>query len=216
MTGEGARLAAGFVLAGGRSSRMGRDKALVEFRGRPLIELAVSTLRAAGLDVRIAGSRSALDLYGEAVIDGFTDAGPLGGVEAALRDSRAEWNVFLPVDMPLMPTGLIEILVERARLTGVAVTLASLRGKLEPFPVVLNQDALGLIVERLKGGLAGCQSAWRALGEIGGMDLVAVEALVQCGRCVHEEGWPAHWWFEGANTPGELGWMEKQLLTTSR
>jgi len=51
---------AGFVLAGGLSSRMGTDKALVEFDGQPMICRAIEILRAAGLPVSIAGARSSL------------------------------------------------------------------------------------------------------------------------------------------------------------
>lgn len=49
--------AVGFVLAGGKSSRMGTDKALLEFRGEPLIARAIGILKAVGLPVCIAGAR---------------------------------------------------------------------------------------------------------------------------------------------------------------
>ncbi len=53
----------GFVLAGGRSSRMGRDKALAMFGGRPLIEIALEMLREAGLNAAIAGGRSGFERF---------------------------------------------------------------------------------------------------------------------------------------------------------
>ena len=76
--------AAGFVLAGGQSSRMGMDKALVEFRGLPLVVHALNILRAAGLSASIAGARSDLKKYASVISDFDTPEGPLGGICAAM------------------------------------------------------------------------------------------------------------------------------------
>ena len=83
--------AAGFVLAGGQSSRMGSDKALVEFGGRPLIAHAVGILRTAGLSVSIAGARAeiraSLESYAPVIPDAEAGRGPLGGICAALKST---------------------------------------------------------------------------------------------------------------------------------
>ena len=99
--------AVGFVLAGGRSTRMGTDKALIEFRGRPLITHALGILKAAGLSASIAGAQPALSTYAPLVPDRDPDHGPLGGVCAALASTPALWAVFVPVDLPLLPASLI-------------------------------------------------------------------------------------------------------------
>ena len=65
--------AAGFILAGGRSSRMGTDKTLALIAGKPLIQIALETLAAAGLATRIAGSRSSLAAYAEEIPDTFPE-----------------------------------------------------------------------------------------------------------------------------------------------
>ena len=99
--------AAGYVLAGGQSSRMGTDKALVRFRGRPLVQHAVQILNTAGLTATIAGSRRPLAEYAPSIADKWADgersAGPLAGVASALSSTNAEWNVFLTVDAPSFP-----------------------------------------------------------------------------------------------------------------
>ena len=116
--GESEAAAVGFVLAGGRSSRMGSDKALVEFGGRPLIAHAVGILKAAGLAVSIAGAcaenRAGLEAYAPVIPDTEAGLGPLGGICAALRSTTASYGVFLPVDVPLMAPSLIAFLVRHA------------------------------------------------------------------------------------------------------
>jgi molybdopterin-guanine dinucleotide biosynthesis protein A len=198
--------AAGFVLAGGESSRMGTDKALALFNGIPLIENALATLAAAGLTGRIAGSRSQLDLYAEAIPDTFPNTGPLGGIHAALSASQAEWNVFVPVDLPLMPASLLTALLERAQRTDSPVTVAALNGKIEPFPVILQKSVLDNLTYRLKSGRSACHAAWQ---EIPGsmnktLDAVSVESLLQTGQIPHPASLAPALWFQGANTPAEL------------
>jgi molybdopterin-guanine dinucleotide biosynthesis protein A len=197
---------AGFVLAGGKSSRMGADKALALFQGKPLIENALNIMRSAGVTTFISASRHDLRNFAEELTDGFLAAGPLGGIHGALSATTSEWNVFLPVDMPLMPSSLLATLLQRSQLTGAPVTVAQVNGQIEPFPVVLHRSTLPLIEERLKAGENGCQAAWRAVSTALDTPLtaVAVENLVQTGQCCSPSGFPPAWWFESANTPAQL------------
>jgi molybdopterin-guanine dinucleotide biosynthesis protein A len=202
--------AEGFVLAGGQSSRMGADKALVSFAGRPMIETALDILRSAGLPARIAGSRSPLGRFAPEVPDTFANAGPLGGVHAGLAASEAEFCLFLPVDLPLMPPALLACLVNRARLTGAPVTSASVNGRAEPFPVVLTRSTVSAIQILLESGhpgsSPGCQRAWREIASALGSsaDRIAVEHLLSSGHLRQSLAIPPHWWFQSANTPADL------------
>jgi len=202
---------AAFVLAGGRSSRMGSDKALELFAGRPLIAHALSVLAEVAAGPRIAGVRSMLAGFAEEIPDTFADAGPLGGVHAGLGASPAEWNIFLPVDVPLMPASLLRCLVERAMLTEAPVTVAKLNGRMEPFPVVLRRLVLRQIAELIARRETACHAAWQSIPRALGVELdaVAVENLVQCGRCAHPLGLPPVVWFQSANTPGELALLQR-------
>jgi len=197
---------AGFVLAGGHSSRMGSDKALALFGGVPLVTRALQTLLEAGIRARIAGSRSELSTFAEVIPDTFSKSGPMGGVHAGLVASKAEWNLFLPVDVPLMPGSLLACLTLRASLTGALVIACRLNGRIEPFPVVLHHSVLPQIAMRLDSGESSCQKAWHSIPEELGTQLeaVSVENLVQCGQCCHPAGSPAVFWFQSANTPTEL------------
>jgi molybdopterin-guanine dinucleotide biosynthesis protein A len=98
----------GYVLAGGRSSRMRHDKAMLQLDGRPLVEHAVVKLNRLCAKVSILGSGPALERYAPTVTDNFAGYGPLGGIEAALRESEYAWNLILPVDMPFLPTRLLD------------------------------------------------------------------------------------------------------------
>jgi len=98
---------AAYVLAGGRSTRMGQDKALLPLAGKPLIERAVAKLRRLTPDVRILGSRAELAPFAPLVPDLHPGCGPMAGMEAALTHSSHEWSLVVPVDMPFLPAALL-------------------------------------------------------------------------------------------------------------
>jgi molybdopterin-guanine dinucleotide biosynthesis protein A len=185
---------------------MGGDKALALFAGRPLIAIALGIFAGAGISGKIAGSRSQLGAYAEEIPDTWTEIGPLGGVHAALSNTEADWNVFLPVDLPLMPASFVALLLQRARLTKAPVTAAKLNGRLEPFPVVLHRGVLPLLQERLTRGQTSGYRAWQSMPvELGStLDAVSAENLLQCGQCSHPLGLPPAFWFQSANTPEDL------------
>jgi molybdenum cofactor guanylyltransferase len=196
----------GFVLAGGQSSRMGTDKALASFKGVPLIQNALQILSEAGFRTQIAGSRTSLSRFAKEIPDTYLDAGPLAGIHAALSASTTEWNAFLPVDVPLLPSSLLVCLFQRATLTGAPVTICKLNGRLQPFPVILKRTVLPLIEQRLESGQNSCHAAWQSMAATLACDLgpIPVEYLVQCGQCAHPLSLPPVFWFESANTPVEL------------
>jgi molybdenum cofactor guanylyltransferase len=207
--------ACGFVLAGGRSSRMGRDKALVKLQGRPLLEIALATLRAAGLPARIAGRRTPFAGFDPAIPDQIPDlipeSGPLGGIHAALSASTARWNLFLPVDMPLMPQSLLRYLLNRAELTAAPVTAVLLNGRLEPLPVVLDRKIFPHLAGLLAAGQRTCRIAWQSIPELLGanLDAPAVETLRALGHCSDCRGLPPVHWFQSANTPADLALLHR-------
>jgi molybdenum cofactor guanylyltransferase len=145
---------AGFVLAGGASSRMGTDKALVSLASEPLIVHALRILREAGLDPQIAGARTPLETFAPVIED--NGAGPLSGICAAMASTSAQWCVFLPVDLPLLPPELISVLLQDARITGAAVTVPQVSGFTETFPAILARAVLPSLEASLSSGAGGC------------------------------------------------------------
>jgi len=210
--------AAGFVLAGGRSRRMGTDKALVQLGGRPLIDHAVSILQRAGLSVSIAGGQEHLDAFAPVIEDSEPGRGPLGGICAALAAVPVPLGVFLPVDLPLLPAQLIEYLLRHARITGRAVTLCSVSGFPQTFPAVIGREALPELVSELNAGGGGCLSAFQATAEWFGqpVTVLPVELLVQSGQVADPAGLPPFCWFLNVNSPEELRRAGLHLRHASR
>src|ERR1700733_6553877 len=91
-----------FILAGGKSTRMGRDKAFVEYEGRTLLARALEVARSVTPEVYIVGKREKFGRFARVVEDIFPDCGPLAGIHAALRASQTELNLILAVDMPFV------------------------------------------------------------------------------------------------------------------
>jgi molybdopterin-guanine dinucleotide biosynthesis protein A len=209
--------AAGFVLAGGQSSRMGSDKALLPFAGQPLIARALSAIREAGLTTSIAGAapsaRAPLAAYAPVVDDSDPGLGPLAGICAALAATFTRFAVFLPVDLPLLPPSLIATLLHHARITGHAVTVPSVNGFIQTFPAVLERSALPALQNELHSGQRGCFSAFRAAADGVGQPIagLAVELLAQSGQVSHPLGLPPFRWFFNVNTPQDLHRAEELI-----
>jgi molybdopterin-guanine dinucleotide biosynthesis protein A len=198
--------AAGFVLAGGRSSRMGCDKALVSLDGRPLVGHALYLLQQAGLRTSIAGGQPALARFAPMVADRDPGLGPLSGICAALQSMAAHWAVFIPVDLPLLPPSLVECLLQHARTTGCTVTVPAVNGFAQTFPAVLHRSALPLLERELEAGRGGCFSGFQVAAADAGekVTVLPVESLVQCGQVADSHLLPAAWWFLNVNTPENL------------
>jgi len=133
----------GFVLAGGQSSRMGHDKALMELAGKPLIEHAVAKLKRVCSDVAISSGNPLLSAYAPLVADLHPGYGPIGGIEAALLGTRHEWNLFIPVDVPFLPTLYLYAwlqVVQKARPEGMYAMIFAVNGQPQPTVALLHRE----------------------------------------------------------------------------
>jgi molybdenum cofactor guanylyltransferase len=128
-------LRAGFVLVGGRSSRMGRDKALLEWHGMPLAEHVAQAVRQAAGSVVLIGDPSRYGGLGyEVRADDRPGLGPAGGVATALRLGRAEWNLIVACDMPKISPEALRLLLERSQ-TSQANCIVPVGSNCEPEPL---------------------------------------------------------------------------------
>src|SRR4051812_28693919 len=103
---------AGFVLAGGRSSRMGRDKAQLPWHGGTLIDYVVRQVEAVTETIATVGGDPIPGV--KYLPDSFPHLGPVGAIATALVASDAEWNVITACDMPGVTSNFLGTLLRAA------------------------------------------------------------------------------------------------------
>ena len=98
----------GFVLAGGRSSRMGTDKSQLSIGGETFLSRAARALRPVCARAAIVLDRArTIETALEIVRDVYPERGALGGLHAAFRSCRTERALVLAVDLPFVTTGAL-------------------------------------------------------------------------------------------------------------
>ena len=132
---------AGYVLVGGNSSRMGRDKASLPFHGTTLAQSVAETVRAAAGTVSLVGSPHRHAFLGYPIVpDVYAGEGPLGGILTALRQSTADWNLIVACDMPRLSAGFLGELLDAAESCECdALVPAGPSGRLEPLCAVYHR-----------------------------------------------------------------------------
>jgi len=143
---------AAFILAGGKSTRMGADKAFVMLDGRTLLARALEVARSVTAEVCIVGEAAKFGQFAPVVEDVFRECGPLGGIHAALRSSATELNLMLAVDLPFVSRALIEYLIARARSSSAIVTVARVGGGWQPLCAVYRREFVDAAEEALREG----------------------------------------------------------------
>jgi molybdopterin-guanine dinucleotide biosynthesis protein A len=141
------------LLAGGRSTRMGRDKAGVVIENRPLWEYPITALRATGpAEILLSGppdgpyAASGCDI----VMDDEPSRGPLSGICAGLERCRTPWLLVLAIDMVRMTPQFLSELLRLARADEQG-RVPECDGKLHPLAAVYPRRCLSLAAECLRG-----------------------------------------------------------------
>lgn len=103
----------GIILAGGKSSRMGRDKGLLEFEGKTFIERIMESISPLVDSMIIVSSNEEYDQFGvRRVEDIIPEAGPLAGVYSGLFFSETDDNLIISCDVPLITAPVLKLLIE--------------------------------------------------------------------------------------------------------
>lgn len=160
---------AGYVLAGGRSRRMGRDKALLVFRAATLVERALGLVREVAAEVAVVGDRGDLARFAEVIPDAVKDFGPVAGLVAGLGHCGREWAVFVPVDLPMLSGELLRRMLDVAERERALCVAPFVEEVAEPLCVVLHRTLHDSLKRQM---VAGEHKVMRALEGAAGARLI--------------------------------------------
>jgi molybdopterin-guanine dinucleotide biosynthesis protein A len=150
---------AGYVLAGGGSTRFGRDKALVEMDGKPMLLYMCELLAGVVSGVKIVASSEKYASFGiETVADLWPGEGPLGGIITALLETESsappcKWNLIVSCDMPFLTREWIHFLVEHARISSAQVVVPQSERGLEPLCSCWRTDRAATLRTMFENGV---------------------------------------------------------------
>lgn len=142
------------VLAGGRSRRLGTDKALLPFLGKPLIARIASALGELTDDLIVVTNQparfTALDLPARLVSDERPGLGSLMGIYSGLKQSRYWHALVVACDMPLLSVSLLRHMT--TLVAGYDVVIPEVNGMLEPLHAIYGKGVLGPMARQLESG----------------------------------------------------------------
>jgi molybdenum cofactor guanylyltransferase len=155
-------LVAAFVLAGGASTRMGRDKSLIEIAGIPIIVRTARLIEPLVTSVTIVGAPERYKLLGLRVLadkdlaekepDGRPH-GPLAGIASALASTTMPWNLILACDLPYLTREWVNWLLLQAVNSQAQVLIPNGPGGLEPLAAVYRRECADTAAEALSRGV---------------------------------------------------------------
>lgn len=139
-----------YILAGGKSSRMGTDKGLVFFREKPMVKHVIDALKQKFSSIKIISNASEYTKFGLPVIpDLVKETGPIGGIYTGLMQSSTDWNFFVACDMPFLDLSVIEKLEEFIDESDCVV--ATVQQQPEPLCAFYNKSCIPVIGEMITG-----------------------------------------------------------------
>lgn len=138
----------GVILAGGKNSRMGRDKGLLQVGGKSIIERQIEVLEPLVKDlIIIHNGENYTQLQYPIYRDIIPDTGPMGGIYTALTVSQTPKNLILSCDMPLISTELVQLILDKAEDCDIAIPRHD--DKLEPLCAIYDQSCVNKFKELL-------------------------------------------------------------------
>lgn len=140
-----------FILAGGNSSRMGTDKGVLLFRGKPLVQHVIDELSKVFSEIVIVSNNPDYTQFGlEVIPDTIKGVGPLGGILSGLKYSNSQWNFFTACDMPFISEKLIRSLNADKEDSDAVVPFHDLR--YEPLCAFYHKKVYGLFYQQALEG----------------------------------------------------------------
>jgi molybdopterin-guanine dinucleotide biosynthesis protein A len=130
-----------FILAGGKSSRMGTDKGLTFFKGEPMIQSIINCLEKLNLPIVIVTQNQKYQQFGLPIIsDLVKEKGPIGGIHTALTHTTTEKNIIVSCDTPNLDSSIFKELIDNANGT---ITIAKHKNRTHPLiGIYYKKDAI--------------------------------------------------------------------------
>ena len=140
-----------YILAGGKSSRMGSDKGLLLFNNRSIVShIYDALLPIAGENVVVVSGNEKYDFLGvERIEDLVLDKGPVGGIFTALSHTKTKLNLIVSVDVPLVSTELLQWILDNHS-EDFLMTQVQTDEKSSPLIAVYDQKLLSAFKENLE------------------------------------------------------------------
>jgi molybdopterin-guanine dinucleotide biosynthesis protein A len=133
------------ILAGGQSLRMGLDKTLIPYLGKPLIQYSIDLALCFTKNIIISANQDELrSLRFPVVTDIYPVKAPLAGIHAGLKFSKTNWNLVLTCDMPNVSTHLINLLISKLE-KETELVLPGHHGYIEPLCGFYNKSLITVI-----------------------------------------------------------------------
>jgi molybdopterin-guanine dinucleotide biosynthesis protein A len=139
----------GYILAGGKSSRMGTDKGLLLFEGKAMIQYVIEQLQPIFSKLVIVSNNPEYEKFGlEVIPDLIKDIGPAGGIYTALKHSDTQLNFMVSCDMPFITKEAIEFIIKNTNES--QIVLLENQGKLEPLFGIYSKDCEQIWLELIE------------------------------------------------------------------
>jgi molybdopterin-guanine dinucleotide biosynthesis protein A len=158
----------GYVLAGGGSTRFGRDKALVEMDGAPMLARMRALLSSITRDVQVIApphKYAALSITG--IPDHWEGQGPLAGIITALLTTTEtggpDWNLIIGCDMPFLTREWLSYLLERTQASSAEVVAPKSTQGLEPLCACWRTNAAVKLQDAFDCGMRKITQAMKQL-----------------------------------------------------
>lgn len=144
--------AGAFILAGGKSSRMGEDKGLMLFRGKILAEHPALVLSSLFPEITIVTGNAAYKKLGYKTIqDKILNAGPAGGILSALHHTAYRKNFIVACDMPFIAGAAVQFILDNSQ--NAEITIPVFNGKIQPMFGVYDSMCSAKWEELVEGGI---------------------------------------------------------------
>jgi molybdopterin-guanine dinucleotide biosynthesis protein A len=217
---------------------MGQDKALLELAGQPLLRHVVKKLRRVCMDVHVLSDKPEFAVFAPILPDLHAGCGPLGGMETALAQSVFDWNLFMPVDMPFLPSAFLDNWVRgilRDERRGTRIAMFTVEGLPQPTLAMIHREVTPFVKDAVERGQFKLYPVLEGAGrELAAMQNVLLgvafrnmpwdrEAMFWSTQNTfgpRQEAWLAttetqqaarHLWFANLNTPEEFAEAERHL-----